>query len=66
MRIGVGEPCKSWFAEITAFPLHMLLAHTLPGHGVTGSTRHGSIRITLAGCETKAAVAGGIKRKAES
>lgn len=47
--VGVGESCKSWLAQVTALPLHMLLAHALPGQWVTGSPRHCPIRITLAG-----------------
>lgn len=47
--VSIGESCKSRLAQVTALPLHMLLAHALPSHWVTGNARHCPIGITLAG-----------------
>lgn len=44
-----GKSCKSRLAQVTALPLHMLLAHALPGLSVTGNPWHCPIRVTLAG-----------------
>lgn len=63
LGVGGGKSCKSRLAQVTALPLHVLLANALPGHLVTGNPRHCPIRVTLTGCETKAATAVGIKNK---
>ena len=55
LRVGEGKPREPRLAQITAFPLHVLLAHTLASQGVTGRSRHCPVGITLAGCKTKAA-----------
>lgn len=47
--VGGAESCKSGLAQVTAFPLHVLLTHTLPGHRVTGGPWHRPIWVTLAG-----------------
>lgn len=49
LRVGVGESCEARLAQVAALPLHMLLAHALPGHWVTGSPQHCPVRVTLAG-----------------
>ena len=64
LRVGEGEPREPRLAQVTAFPLHVLLAHTLASQGVTGCSRHCPVGITLTGCKTKAAP-GGQRGKAE-
>lgn len=64
LRVGEGEPREPRLAQVTAFPLHVLLAHTLASQGVTGCSRYCPVGITLTGCKTKAAP-GGQRGKAE-
>lgn len=48
LGVGVGELGEAGLAEVTAFPLHVLLADTAPCQSVADGAGHGAVRVALA------------------